>query len=152
VAFSRPGSRVELTILRDGRRQRITVTLGTLDPRLLSEAGEGQESSPESGESASSSATLDKLGLSVRDVTEELARRYRLDAGREGVLITGVRSGSVAEMAGLQPGMLIVEANGQSVRTVRDLERVLADVRSGDTVLFRIRQGANYLYVALSVS
>ncbi|MCS7082475.1 MAG: DegQ family serine endoprotease [Bacteroidetes bacterium] len=153
IAFSRPGSRVTLSILRDGRRQEVHVTLGTLDPNLLAGAEDsGGGSEGPSSDPGSRGALLDKLGFSAQNLTDELAQRYRLGSDREGVVITSVRSGSVAEMAGLRPGMVIVEANGQSVRTTRDLERALSAVRSGDVVLLRLRQGSNYLYVALSVS
>jgi serine protease DegQ len=54
------------------------------------------------------------LGVTTQDVTERLAEGLGLDAPR-GALVTGVYPGSAGAAAGLQPGDVVVQANGQRI-------------------------------------
>ena len=80
-------------------------------------------------------------------MTEELQRQYRLP-GREGVVVLGVQGGSFAQMLGLRPGDLVLEANRNRVRTLGDWERALGAKpkavallvwREGQTLFFSLK-------------
>ena len=70
-------------------------------------------------------------------MTAELAEQLRIPAS--GVVITSVRSGSGAEKAGLQPGMLISRVGDIDVENVDDLERAAEAVGDADRVLVLVR-------------
>jgi Do/DeqQ family serine protease len=55
------------------------------------------------------------LGVETQDVDERIARSLGLDAGARGAAVTRVYPGSAGEAAGLQPGDVIVQANGQRI-------------------------------------
>jgi len=63
------------------------------------------------------------------------------DGTRAGVRITGVRSGSPAEKAGLKGGDVIVRFAGVDVRTLEDLTFALRGRRAGDQVQVVVRRG-----------
>src|SRR3546814_4951402 len=54
------------------------------------------------------------LGVETQDVDERIARSLGLDSAR-GAVVTRVYAGSAAEKAGLEPGDVIVGANGQRI-------------------------------------
>lgn len=89
-------------------------------------------------------------GISVQDITPQLARRLNFPEGVSGVLITGVQAGSVAQDAGLQRGDVIQEVNRQEVGNVDDYNRIASKIKKGDTVLLLVNRGGATLYVGLS--
>ncbi|GIX30873.1 MAG: serine protease [Porticoccaceae bacterium] len=78
VALTRPGTKASLEILRDGKRQRLEVTIGKLTPDRVAGA-RGDD-----GESA-------KLGIVVDEITPELAQRLGVEPGEGG---SGDRGGT----------------------------------------------------------
>jgi len=62
-------------------------------------------------------------GAKVDNLSPALADELRLDPSTEGVAITAVADGSVAQRLGLQPGDIVVSVNNQKIAKTRDLER-----------------------------
>ena len=126
VGLMPPDSEVTLTIYRDGQRQERKVTLGTR-PDL---EGVASRRLPRSQEEAHQ-----RIGMSLSDVSPRLA----MQGLPQGALIAQVIPGSVAERAGLVPGMVVVEAAGKPVRGAADLIQILRDARPGSPVLLRVQ-------------
>jgi serine protease Do len=70
------------------------------------------------------------IGVSVRDVQPAEAGGER----REGVVIDEVRSGSPAEKAGLKRGDIVVEFDGERVRSARQFARIVQETPAGRAV------------------
>ncbi|MEO1198187.1 MAG: Do family serine endopeptidase [Pseudomonadota bacterium] len=80
------------------------------------------------------------LGVTIQDVTDDIAESLDL-AEAAGALVAGVRPDSPAGEAGLEPGDVIVEFDGQAIGDTRDLSRTVADTPVGRTVgvvLYRV--------------
>lgn len=118
VAGTKPGTKVELEFVRNGQRRTETVTLGELEPTTVAAAGRR-------GTDDSAGHAPAALGLSVQNLTPELARRVGVDAA-EGVLVTAVEPGSAAARARIQPGDVIVEVGGEPVSAVGAFRSALA--------------------------
>jgi serine protease Do len=73
------------------------------------------------------------LGPAMRTVNATVAFWYRLPVNT-GVLITSVPEGSPADLAGLEPGDVVVNLNGVDVATTFEMDRALNDASVGDTV------------------
>jgi len=114
VAMARPGSTVVLGVIRDGRRLDIPVRVGRLDEAAVASA-----------------QTVQALGLAVRALSPEEARRARVD---KAVLVTAVERGSLAALAGIAPGSLILEVNRKPVGSPAEFAAALADAGSGATL------------------
>ncbi len=69
----------------------------------------------------------------------------------KGVLISGVRAGSPAAMAGLRTGDLILKVNGQEIVGLADLQRILNKVKVGETLVFTIRRTNQEIDVPINV-
>ncbi|WP_366554391.1 DegQ family serine endoprotease [Aquibaculum sediminis] len=81
------------------------------------------------------------LGVRIQEVTPELADGLGLD-GAMGALVASVQPDSPAEAAGVRAGDVITAFDGQEVKRMRDLPRLVAAVRAGSTVEMEIwREG-----------
>ena len=69
-----------------------------------------------------------QLGVSVRDLDAEQAK------GQSGAVVEDVRAGSAAEKAGIKKGDVIAEFDGERVRGVRHLTRLVTETPDGRTV------------------
>jgi serine protease Do len=141
VAATQPGTDAQLTILRDGREEQLTVTLG----ELTAQGGgrdEGEGGGGEQGEGG-------KLGVGVTPLTPELASRLRLPADKEGLVVTEVDPSGPAAEAGLQQGDLIEQANRQPVRSVEDLRAAIRNVGDRPLLLLVTRGNEGSLFVTV---
>ena len=139
IGATPPGTEVEIEFLRDGRGKRVSVELGEVTQEALARGRSGAEE----GEAESAF-----LGLRLRELTPELAERFGYD-DTEGVLVTGIRSGSEAFRRGLRRGDLIVEVNRQPVASVKEYREIIEELDSGAAVLFRVRRGEANRLIAL---
>jgi serine protease Do len=90
------------------------------------------------------------MGVSVSDVTSDVARGLKL-SGDYGALVSEVKPGSPAAKSGVQKNDVIIEFDGERVRSVAELRRLVRETPSGRTVKIKlIRDGqARTLAVAL---
>jgi len=80
-----------------------------------------------------------KLGLTVRALSKDLADRLDVAAGK-GVIVQDVKAGSFAEDIGISRGDVILEVNKQPVNSEDDFNRVASGLKSGQDVVFLVRQ------------
>ncbi len=138
VAATAPGTRVRIEVIRDGKHETLTATVGTL-PAETAEAG----ASPGGG-----GDQLAALGLRARTLTPQLARQFGLE-NEKGVVITDVEGGSVASMAGLQAGDLITEVDRQRVTNIDELKDALTKAKDKGRVLLLVKRKGGSLFVVL---
>ncbi len=138
VAMLAPETDVTLTVLRNGQRKSISVTLGVLPNQgEVTLQGKAQ---PEN---------VDKLGLSVQNLSKELASRLGYSAQESGVVVNQVASGSLAALAGIKPGMLIREVDRQSVHTVAEFRQAVKKSQQEGVILLRVQDKEFSRYLTL---
>jgi serine protease Do len=120
------GQKAPLTVMRNGKQLNLTVEVGELKEKA---APQGE---PE---------TASDLGMKVRGLTPELARRLDVPPDERGVVVTDVDGGGLAAEAGIQPGDLIKEINRKPVTSVGDYQKVVSKAKPGDTLLFLVKRG-----------
>ena len=117
LAKHRPGDKVSVKVMRDKKAKSIEVT-------LKNEQGNTK---------VVKNADMDILGAAFRPVSDELKRQLNLGYGLE---VTGVTDGKMAA-ASIRKGFIILKVNGQSMKTVDDLETVMkAASKTPEQVLF----------------
>lgn len=132
VAELPPGKTVTLKYLRDGKEQTTQLTIDDRAKILPPEDGEPrEESEPEQGGT--------KLGITVQSLTPQQARDFDLQPD-DGVIVTNVQVGSVADEAGLQPRDVIIQVNKTPIRSPEDLRDITARLKSNTEVLFLIKR------------
>jgi serine protease Do len=140
VAWIKPGSKADVLLVRDGKRRTLTVTVARRPEqpslaRAVPGAGGG-------------TAELDDIGLSVSGVTAEAEERYGYKPG-QGVLVTDVEAGSLAARAGLEAGMLILQAAGKDVTGVAELKQAVKDADLARGLPLLVRAADRQMFVLL---
>ena len=152
VANVTPGARIPIELIRDGRRQTVTVTVGTRPPeeQLAQQFDlDDNDSGPQDGETTAAAS----LGVAVTPLTPQIARQIGADANAQGVVVVQVDASSDAAGKGLTRGDLITTANRTPVRTPADLARIVAQAKSGgakQVLLFVQRRGLGR-YVSVQI-
>ena len=139
-----PGNTVKLEVVREGRSR-------TVDVKLADRPDEREPSGRTPSRSGSDKEQGDLLGLSVQDVTPQLARRSQVDASTRGAVVVDVAQDSPAGDAGLEPGDIVVEVNRRPVGSASDYRAAVKSVKKGDTALLRVKHGQSTTYVPVRV-
>jgi serine protease Do len=90
------------------------------------------------------------LGVSIQDLTPELAKSFGLKE-TQGALIAKVVSGGPAEKAGIATGDVIMKFNGQSVTGSKDLSRIVAETPVGKTVTVQVMRNGKTIDIQAKV-
>jgi len=98
----------------------------------------------------SGKVTRGYLGVSVQDITPELAKALNLGE-THGVLIADVDPGGPAAKAGLQAGDAIIEINGKAVDDRRELRLMVASIAPGTQVNAKILQNGQQRNVTFTL-
>jgi serine protease Do len=130
IASRRPGSSVRLGYLRDGKQADATVTIGDRD-KVFAELGDQQV---EANQEEKGDAGEVKLGIVVRAVSPAVAEKLHTS----GVMIQSVRTGSFADLQGLEPGLVILRVNKQPTGTKEQFNAVVGKLKTGDDLVFEI--------------
>jgi serine protease Do len=140
IARVKPGETVTVSVWRDGAKQDIDVTLGTLPSNDELAAVMPSDDGPDAGPQTSS---LEEFGLEVGRADDE-----------ESVVVTGVDPNSQAAERGIQTGDTILWVDNLPVTSPAEVEKVIADARSGgkEAILLRIKSGERTLFVPLSLA
>jgi len=132
VAGRPVGSTAEVAFLREGKRKTVRLVLGELPEERVAARPEGDGG----------------LGLTIRDLTPDLARELGLPAA-EGVAVTAVEPGTEAGRAGLKQGDRILEVNRRPVTSAAEVREALREAGQGGAILLLVRRGERNLFAAL---
>ncbi|SMP14063.1 serine protease Do [Desulfurobacterium pacificum] len=139
VINTRPGEKVKITVVRDGKEKVLTVKVGQM---------------PGSGKVALESM-LDKYGFAVQPLNPELKKKLGIPKWiKGGLLVTEVKPGSPADDAGLREGDVIIKA-GLTPRTLKEVKSAdqLAEVlkKAGTSgVLVKVLRNGGIIYLVLN--
>ena len=155
IANTPVGSRVPLEIIRAGKRQSLTVTVGERPTEeQLAQLSGGGNVVPDN-DTTPAVAPQKALGLSLATLTPELARAANLPTGAHGVIITAVDPNSDAADDGLQRGDLIISVNNQLVTSSAQVVAAVDNARRAgrSSVLLLVKRGnAPEAFVGVDIS
>ncbi|MGB2074208.1 MAG: Do family protease, partial [Henriciella sp.] len=144
------GSRNNFVVIRGDERKLVVVTVGerpqdldgtfnSIEPRSESDDGDAKEA---------------PLGLYLRPLDPETREALGLDDDEPGLVIDDITSDSPLLELGVRPGMVLLDANGQPLNTIIDLDDAIrrADALGRDKLLLAIRFGARTSYLTVDIS
>jgi serine protease Do len=142
VGMTKPGSKVPVEILRNGKKQTLDVTISEASRDQSAVSNQG--AMPPSSKSGSAA-----LGLTVQSLDNDTRKQLGLKQG-QGVVIGDI-TGPVAAQAGLQAGDVILMVNQQRVGSVAEFQAAIRGVKAGDTLLLLVRRGEQSSFIGLTV-
>lgn len=148
VARANVGDTLRLEIIRDGRRQTLTVRAGKRPSEAELQAGlEGREDGDPNAVEPTGQAIE---GLTVTPITSALRQRYSIPSDVTGVVVTNVAPRSKAAEVRMPEGTVIQRANGRPVTTAAEFKAAVDGARAAGRpgVLLLLRtQGGNTSWV-----
>jgi serine protease Do len=136
VAMTAPGTKVELTIIREGKEEKVEVTIEKLTPK--------------GGQKVELTKPARNIGLNVQNLTEDLAAQLGYK-GEKGVVIAFVAPGSPADDAGLKAGMLIEQVGQKPVTDVDEFQAEIQKEAEKGSILLLVRSKNYTEYVVIKL-
>lgn len=133
IGNSAPGTKVNLVLLRDGKKMNIEVTLGNR-----------QDMKEAMNTEIKSQAVIEKYGMELASVTKEAKEKYSIPSGVNGVVITNVVQGRIASQAGLEEGDVIYKINKKLIKNIDDVKNILKKKETGN-YFFVNRKGREFI-------
>jgi serine protease Do len=129
------GKTVPVEVIRKGQMKTFQVKIGELKEEKEAEAV--TEAKP-------------SLGMTVEQITPELAKDYGLSETR-GLVVVDVGNNSPAEDAGLKEGDIILEVDQKRITDLGEFNRKMESYKPGDTILFLVKRPTATAYLTLKV-
>ncbi len=136
VVVTTPGTTVPVVVLRGGEEITLNVTVEELDLNV--------EANPE----VSSAEELSEgFGMTLQDVTPQIASQLRLPSGTQGAVVVDVQRGSAAESGGVQPRDVLLSVNRVDVSTASGAVRELNSIEAGRTAFLLVQRGESRVFL-----
>jgi len=130
VAGTPVGKKVDVVVIRNGKRKTLEVTVGKL----------------KDAEAEAEKVKAAELGLTVQDLTPDVAEELGLDKSVKGVLVASVARRSPAAEAGIRPGDVIEMVGNKRVTSAAEFRKLLAQRKKGESVLVLVRRDDQTLF------
>jgi serine protease Do len=144
VVATKPGTRVDVRVIRDKQEKTLSLTVEELN---LDQEGQTRRSG---GPDAAEEDTASGFGMSLTNITPDVARRLRLDPDLQGAVVVDVEPQGAAARAGLAPGDVITRVNRQRVSSATEASRELAKVESGRTALMLVMRNGQETFLTVT--
>jgi serine protease Do len=139
------GTTVTVKLLRQKKELDVEVVIAEL-PKKLAEASAGEAESGDKNNDEESGALS---GLTVRELTPELAQRYGIEEGEKGVVVIKVDAGSRIAEAGIRPGDIILQLNQKNTATIEEYKKAASRIKAKERILLLIRRKGQDLFVTV---
>ena len=158
VAMTPVGSKVNITVFRDGKSLKFPLIVGKMPAESIRASTPSPYPSPSPSPSPSTPPPLGPgttpglgsgLGLSVEPITPNIAKLLGLTEN-SGVLVASVDRASFAERAGITKGDIIKELNHKKISSVSDFKKEIAKADNTGRYLFLIWRNGATVYIALN--
>jgi serine protease Do len=143
VVGTAPGTTVPIKVLRDKKPVTLNLTVEELD--LAAEQGRSRNgNAPEPPEQEGS----DSFGLTLSNLTPQIARRLQVPDGQSGAVITDVDP-SGPSAGRLQAGDVVISINRQPISSAAEAGRALQQVESGRLAQILVWRAGNEVFVTV---
>lgn len=138
VGMTKPGSKADMEVFRDGKTLTLPITVGEqpADANAISSTG------------AAGQVGGNALGISVDSITAE--QRAQLGLKDDGVVVTRI-AGVAAQTTPLRPGDIVLRVGRNSVKSAAEFNAAVKDLKPGDSVMFLVQRGESTQFVAVTV-
>jgi serine protease Do len=145
VVSTKPGTRVDVKVIRDKQEKTLNVTVEELN---LEDENQSARRSGQPGEAEEDTAS--GFGMTLGNITPDVARRLRLEADQRGAVVVDVEPQGAAARAGIVPGDVITRVNRQRVASATEASRELSKVESGRTALMLVLRNGQETFLTVT--
>ena len=146
VARTKPDTKVDVLVWRDGEEMTIPVTIEKQPTNFFLAARRGQ-GNPDSDVDEGAPVTIETMGMTVEPLTGELIKKYRWEDEAKDVkdmlVVTGIEPLGEARALGIEEGDLIVsvsvQGRNQPIKSVHQLQEALSEESLADGVRIRVK-------------
>jgi len=141
VAATKPGSKAQVQLWRNGATKDISVTVDELPPdeKPASRGGKRGKAAPD---------TANRIGLILGELSTEQKKQLEVS---NGLLVEDMVPG-IAAHAGLRPGDVILSINNQDVSTVDQFNQLLNKIPKGSNIALLVRRGDSTTFITMKVN
>lgn len=132
IASHRPGEKVTLSIIRDGKPQELPVTLGEAPSQVATAPGRPQPVGPASVQNA------EVLGMKLAPITPEAAQQLGLTR-TSGVYVRDVAPDSEAYERGIRPGDVLIKVGRTEVKSLQDVTAAVSAAQEANAGFIIVR-------------
>lgn len=147
VSLLKPRETVDIRIFRDGKVKIITAEIGERPRAAESSTLEKNPEQPVS-ETGGTHDNTGSLGANVKPLSERELRKLGIYAG---IRVASVQEGTPASEMGLSGEDVILDVNGEPVKSPQDLKAQVKKAAAGGVVRFKIMRGRNVIFLATSI-
>jgi serine protease Do len=147
VADTPIGKNVKIDLLRDGKKQTVSVVIARLDERTTVARTSTSPDTPDVPQPGSRNVSGRIMGMTLAEMNGEMRRRFSIEADVKGLVVTSVDSGSDAT-GKVQPGDVVVEMAFEPVETIGEAQALAmrAERRPGAAVLLYINRNGDMTF------
>ena len=146
IANQNVGAKAQLSVLRDGKPIKLSLTVGK---RPTARDMAQREDPPEQLPDAPNPGGSGKAGLLLSELTPALRQQLGIDRSVSGVVVHDVVPEGLASEAGVEPGDVITEINRKPVRNVREAQAAMKN--RGKNFLLKVQRGTAALIILLDM-
>ncbi|HPZ08863.1 MAG TPA: PDZ domain-containing protein, partial [Candidatus Eremiobacteraeota bacterium] len=135
ISGKSPGEKITLSVLRNKKKETVTLIVGQR---------------PEERKKDISHSTVphseEWRGLSVEDLTDDLSSRLKQN---KGVIVRGVKTGSLAEESGIKPGNIIIKINDRELNNIKDYKDFIKSIKNKEDVVCLVYDGKYMTFLVI---
>jgi len=136
VAKVKPGTEVEVVYLREGKKKTIQIVLDERPSQQVPKEAD--------------SKTIEKIGITVQDLTDEIAKSLNYE-GSYGVVVTQVKPASPASRQGIRQGFLILQVDRKEIKNTSEFYKAVNEAAEDGNILLLVYNGRYSQYVAITL-
>jgi serine protease Do len=140
VGATKPGSKVQVQLWRNGSIKELTVTVDEIPP--------DEKPVGRAGKRGKAPETSNRIGLSLSELSAEQKKQLETE---NGLLVEDMVPG-IASRAGIQPGDVILSINNQDVRTVEQFNQLLNKTPKGRNIALLVRRGDTATFITMKMN
>jgi serine protease Do len=147
VVVTKPGTTVPIKILRNKQERTLSVTVEQLDLDAENQKEQTRRSNNQREDNTETQGS--GFGITLSNLTPQIARRLQLPSGRGGALISDVEQDGPADRSGVRAGDVILQVNRKPVSNATDTARELQAVTSGHLAQILLWRGDAEIFVTV---
>jgi serine protease Do len=148
VVNTKPGTSVPVSLFRNNQRKTVSVTVEELD--LDAEQSRQARRTGTTPEPVERQPPQTSFGMTLEQITPELARGIQLPPNTGGAIVTDVERNSAAANGGIFPNDVIVEVNRHKVNNLSQVTKELQNVQPGQPAFVLVWREGSSVFVTMT--